>query len=66
LYPRRCVSFGGKGGGQGEGWWWKDEREWAKINRDGVDGELKLRLPSMTMFDMNAFKSDNKVKIGII
>ena len=49
-----------KGGGG------KDEREWAKINRDGVDGKIELRFPSMITFNMNAFKSDNKVKIRII
>jgi hypothetical protein len=41
-------------------------RENGQINRDGVDGELKLRFPSMMTFKMNAFNSDNKIKIRII
>jgi len=40
-------------------------RERAKINRDVVDGGLKLRLPSKIAFDMNARTCDNKIKIGI-
>jgi len=38
---------------------------WEEINRDGVDGGLKLRSPSMIVFDMNARSCDNKIKIGI-
>jgi hypothetical protein len=60
------MSFGVKGGGKGEGWWWKDEREWVKINHDGVDGGLKLRFPSQIMFDMNACESDSQIKNCII
>ena len=65
-YLCHCMSFGVKGGGEGEGWWQKDEREWAKINCDGVDGRLKLQSPSQITFDMNACKSDSQIKICII
>jgi len=37
-----------------------------KINRDAVDGELKLRLPTKIAFDMNAASCDNKIKIWIV
>ena len=47
-------------------WWWKDKREWSKINRDGVDGELKLHSPSQITFNMNAHKSNSKIKNGIL
>ena len=50
----------------GPRWWWKDKRERSKINCDGVDGELKLRSPSQITFDMNAHKSDSKIKNGIL
>jgi hypothetical protein len=41
-------------------------RERTKINRDVVDGGLKLRSPTKITFDMNAYQSDNKVKNCII
>ena len=65
-YLRHCVSFWAKGGGEGEGWWWKDEREWAKINRDRVDGGFKLRYHSQITFNMNICKSDSQIKNCVI
>ena len=45
-HPRRCVSFGANGDGEGEWWWWRKERGRTKINRDGVDGGFKLHSSS--------------------
>ena len=50
----------------GPRWWWKDKRERSKINRDGVDGELKLRSPSQITFDMSTRKSNSKIKNCIL
>jgi hypothetical protein len=48
---------------RGRMWWWRNE---TNINRDAVDVGFKLRSPSMITFDMNAFRSDSKIKnIGI-
>jgi hypothetical protein len=40
--------------------------EEGNINRDAVDVCFKLRSPSMIMFDMNAYKSDNEIKIVLL
>ena len=50
-------------GGKGRWWWWRNK---ANIDRDAVDVGLKLQLPSMIIFDMNTFKSDNEIKVRII
>jgi hypothetical protein len=47
-------------------WWWRNEGGRTKINHDVIDGGLKLRSPTNIMFDMNAYKSDNKIKICFI
>jgi len=39
------CSWGRIGGVRARWWWWKNERERTKINRDAVDGGFKLRLP---------------------
>jgi hypothetical protein len=50
-----------------ERWWWvKESGKRAKFNRDGVDGELKLRSPSKIMFDMDVCESDSEIKDSII
>ena len=59
-------AIGGKLKWQGQRWWWWDERRWTKINRDVVDGGLKLCLPTKIAFDMNAALCDNKIKVWIV
>jgi hypothetical protein len=45
------------------GWlWWKNEGGRTKINRDVVDGGLKLRSPSKIAFDMSVSLFDSKIK----
>jgi len=46
----------------GRRWWLEIERGRANTNHDAVDVRLNLRSPSMITFDMNAYKSDNKIK----
>jgi hypothetical protein len=47
-------------------WWWKDERERAKTNRDGVDVGFKLRFPSKITLDIGASGADSRIKRFII
>jgi len=58
--------IGGELKWRGRRWWWWDERRWTKINRDAVDGGLKLRLPTKIAFDINAASCDNKIKMWIV
>ena len=47
-----------KMGGEGEDGGGRDERRRTKINRDLVDGGLKLRSPLKIVFDINTCKFD--------
>ena len=50
-----CGREGGGGGGRKRG-------GCTKVNCDGVDGGLKLRLPSQITLDMSTRVPDNKIK----
>ena len=51
---------------EGQGWWWKTEGRWMKVNHNGVNGGLKLHLPSQIMLDMSICGLNNKIKNCII
>jgi hypothetical protein len=46
-----------------ERWWWTKEDD---SNHDGVDGGLKLCSPSKITRDINACRSDDKIKSSTI
>jgi hypothetical protein len=47
-------------------WWWRNEGGRTKINRDVVDGGLKLRSPSKIAFDISVRFFDSEIKNDII
>jgi hypothetical protein len=47
-------------------WWWRNEGERTKINRDVVDVGFKLRSPRKIALDINARETDNEIKNCII
>jgi len=51
---------------EGQRWWWMNESEQMKIDRDVVDVSFKLRSPPKIMFDMNTCQVDKKIKNCII